>query len=191
MIYFYHMVFIYFLLFLGCIRNSAEITSSAMRGGQSNGGVVRGIVASPDRGGAHDKKVTHTNHNSHNHQPHHHHHHQNENNINNHNKSAAASSETAHDSKKGGGSSSGGSGDAGVAGAGSVVWPPKFVIALTNKEKEEDFMAIKGSKLPQRPKKRAKFIQRTLNVSPFSFSLLKFYFIFFPKKKIESSICQG
>jgi len=173
-----------FLLFLGCIRNSAEITSSAMRGGQSNGGVVRGIVASPDRGGAHDKKVTHTNHNSHHHP---HHHHQNENNINNHNKSAAASSETAHDSKKGGGgggSSSGGSGDAGVAGAGSVVWPPKFVIALTNKEKEEDFMAIKGSKLPQRPKKRAKFIQRTLNVSPFSFSLLKFYlFYFFSKKK--------
>lgn len=125
---------------------------------------MRGIVASPDRGGAHDKKVTHTNHNSHHHP---HHHHQNENNINNHNKSAAASSETAHDSKKGGGSSSGGSGDAGVAGAGSVVWPPKFVIALTNKEKEEDFMAIKGSKLPQRPKKRAKFIQRTLNlVSP-------------------------
>ncbi|KAM3758021.1 hypothetical protein ACB098_01G011400 [Castanea mollissima] len=150
------------------LRNSAEITSSAMRGGQSNGGGVRGIVASPDRAGAHDKKVTHTNHNSHHH---HHHHHQNENNINNHNKSAAAagSSETAHDSKKGGGggSSSGGSGDAGVAGAGSVVWPPKFVIALTNKEKEEDFMAIKGSKLPQRPKKRAKFIQRTLNlVSP-------------------------
>ncbi|KAL5728914.1 hypothetical protein ACHQM5_001938 [Ranunculus cassubicifolius] len=47
------------------------------------------------------------------------------------------------------------------------VWLPKFAIALTNKEKEEDFMAIKGSKLPQRPKKRAKFIQRTLNlVSP-------------------------
>lgn len=183
MIYFYHMVFIYFYYFLGCIRNSAEITSSAMRGGQSNGGVVRGIVASPDRAGAHDKKVTHTNHNSH-----HHHHHQNENNINHNNKSAAAaaaSSETAHDSKKGGGggSSSGGSGDAGVAGAGSVVWPPKFVIALTNKEKEEDFMAIKGSKLPQRPKKRAKFIQRTLNVSPFFLSLLKFYFIFFQTKK--------
>ncbi|KAL9226867.1 hypothetical protein vseg_002629 [Gypsophila vaccaria] len=57
------------------------------------------------------------------------------------------------------GSSSGGVSD--------IVWPPKFMIALTNKEKEEDFMAIKGSKLPQRPKKRAKFIQRTLNlVSP-------------------------
>ncbi|KAL2517833.1 Protein of unknown function (DUF1639) [Abeliophyllum distichum] len=66
--------------------------------------------------------------------------------------------ETAHDGKKGGSS-----------GSDTIpsVWPPKFVIALTNKEKEEDFMAIKGSKLPQRPKKRAKFIQRTLNlVSP-------------------------
>ncbi|KAE9609335.1 hypothetical protein Lalb_Chr08g0245121 [Lupinus albus] len=56
------------------------------------------------------------------------------------------------------------------SGSGDVappVWPPKFVIALTNKEKEEDFLAIKGSKLPQRPKKRAKLVQRTLNqVSP-------------------------
>nr|GEZ48548.1 transmembrane protein 185-like [Tanacetum cinerariifolium] len=40
-----------------------------------------------------------------------------------------------------------------------MVWPPKFAIGLTNKEKEEDFLAIEGSKLPQRPKKRAKFIQ--------------------------------
>ncbi|KAF6139690.1 hypothetical protein GIB67_002495 [Kingdonia uniflora] len=75
----------------------------------------------------------------------------------------SASSDTAHDSKKGGGSSSGGTSSEPVI----PVWLPKFVIALTNKEKEEDFMAIKGSKLPQRPKKRAKFVQRTLNlVSP-------------------------
>ncbi|XP_025613442.1 uncharacterized protein [Arachis hypogaea] len=124
------------------LRNSE--TSSAMRGvvgGQSNGG-VRGI-ASPDRG-AHDKRGTHNNNN------HHHHHHHNDNNK------SAASSDTAHDSKKGGSPS--GSGD-----AVPQVWPPKFVIALTNKEKEEDFFAIKGTKLPQRPKKRAKFIQRTLN----------------------------
>ncbi|KAL5189829.1 hypothetical protein HKD37_04G009434 [Glycine soja] len=114
-------------------------SSSAMRGGQSNGG-VRGI-ASPDRG-AHDKRGAH-------------------NNLLNDNNKSAASSDTAHDSKKGGSPS--GSGDA----AAPPVWPPKFVIALTNKEKEEDFLAIKGSKLPQRPKKRAKFIQRTLNlVSP-------------------------
>ncbi|KAL6985501.1 hypothetical protein U1Q18_018876 [Sarracenia purpurea var. burkii] len=71
----------------------------------------------------------------------------------------SGSSETAHDSKKGGTSSG--------SDAIPAVWPPKFVIALTNKEKEEDFIAFKGSKLPQRPKKRAKFIQRTLNlVSP-------------------------
>ncbi|KAI3993899.1 hypothetical protein MKX01_002912 [Papaver californicum] len=41
------------------------------------------------------------------------------------------------------------------------VWP-KLFISLSNKEKEEDFMAMKGCKLPQRPKKRAKFIQRSL-----------------------------
>ncbi|RZC82866.1 hypothetical protein C5167_045648 [Papaver somniferum] len=41
------------------------------------------------------------------------------------------------------------------------VWP-KLFISLSNKEKEEDFMAMKGCKLPQRPKKRAKFVQRSL-----------------------------
>ncbi|KAK3438385.1 hypothetical protein EUGRSUZ_C03003 [Eucalyptus grandis] len=163
------------------LRNSEN--SSAMRG-QSNGG-LRGF-SSPDRG-AHDKKATNhhhphphhhstttttttnnhhhhlnsnsnSNHHHHHHHPNHHHpHHNNESN----NKSAA-SSETAHDSKKGGGGSSSGSGD-----AAPPVWPPKFVIALTNKEKEEDFIIFKGSKLPQRPKKRAKVVQRTVNlVSP-------------------------
>ncbi|XP_031264959.1 probable serine/threonine-protein kinase DDB_G0292354 isoform X2 [Pistacia vera] len=129
------------------LRNTEN--SSAMRG-QSNGGGVRGF-ASPDRG-AHDKRGTRNNN-----------HHTSNNNNNNHNhdyNKSGASSETAHDSKKGGSSSASGE-------AAPSVWPPKFVIALTNKEKEEDFMAIKGSKLPQRPKKRAKFIQRTLNlVSP-------------------------
>lgn len=42
-----------------------------------------------------------------------------------------------------------------------LVWP-KLYIALSSKEKEEDFLAMKGCKLPQRPKKRAKIIQRTL-----------------------------
>ncbi|XWS26384.1 hypothetical protein CRYUN_Cryun26dG0027600 [Craigia yunnanensis] len=122
--------------------------SSAMRG-QINGG-VRGF-ASPDRG-PHDKRGG-GHHNNNNHQ------HINNNDNNHHNNKSAASSETANDSKKG---SSSGSGE-----TAPPVWPPKFAIALTNKEKEEDFMAIKGSKLPQRPKKRAKFIQRTLNlVSP-------------------------
>ncbi|KAL8054366.1 hypothetical protein ABFX02_05G132800 [Erythranthe guttata] len=81
----------------------------------------------------------------------------------------------SNDNHHGSGGGSGGSGSSEIAREGSssggetiaAVWPPKFVIALTNKEKEEDFMAIKGSKLPQRPKKRAKFVQRTLNlVSP-------------------------
>ncbi|CAL0319069.1 unnamed protein product [Lupinus luteus] len=119
------------------LRNSE--TSSAMRGVQSNGG-VKGID-SPDRG-ARDKRGNHNN------------------TLFNDNNKLVATSDTAHDNKKGGSPS--GSGD-----GAPPVWPPKFVIALTNKEKEEDFLAIKGSKLPQRPKKRAKLVQRTLNqVSP-------------------------
>nr|CAB3497980.1 unnamed protein product [Digitaria exilis] len=44
---------------------------------------------------------------------------------------------------------------------------PRFFIALSNKEKEEDFMAMKGCKLPQRPKKRPKLMQKCLHmVSP-------------------------
>jgi hypothetical protein len=49
------------------------------------------------------------------------------------------------------------------SGSEGSIWP-KFAIALTNREKEEDFLVFKGSKLPQRPKKRAKVIQRTVNV---------------------------
>lgn len=45
-----------------------------------------------------------------------------------------------------------------------VVWP-KLYITLSSKEKEEDFLAMKGCKPPQRPKKRAKIIQRSLLVS--------------------------
>lgn len=140
--------------------------------GQSNG--VSRRVCSPDRVGAQDKKGAHNNSNIH--------HNStttttttnNNNCINNNNNGGgggSGSSETAHDSRKGGSSSG--------SEAIPVVWPPKFVIGLTNKEKEEDFMAIKGSKLPQRPKKRAKFIQRTLNVS--------FSIYLFPKFNI--SLC--
>ena len=127
------------------IRNS-EI--SGVMKGQSNGGVR--AITSPDR--VAPEKRPPSNHD--NHHPHH--------------KSAATS-----DTKKGGSSS--GSGEAlAPPSQGQPAWPPKFVIALTNKEKEEDFMAIKGSKLPQRPKKRAKLIQRTINVSKPIFSLLSF-----------------
>ncbi|KAL0696447.1 hypothetical protein Bca4012_063627 [Brassica carinata] len=41
------------------------------------------------------------------------------------------------------------------------VWP-KLFMTLSSKEKEEDFLAMKGCKLPQRPKKRAKLVQKTL-----------------------------
>lgn len=123
--------------------------------------------ASPDRGALHDNKRGIHNNNTNQHHNH------------DSNNRSAGSSETAHDSKKGGSSS--GSGE---AAAPPLVWPPKFVIALTNKEKEEDFLLLKGSKLPQRPKKRAKFIQRTLNVS----SLLDFLLIFIWAFSIPSSL---
>lgn len=40
-------------------------------------------------------------------------------------------------------------------------WPRIFV-SLSRKEKEDDFLAMKGTKLPQRPKKRAKNIDKAL-----------------------------
>ncbi|KAG6507879.1 hypothetical protein ZIOFF_033232 [Zingiber officinale] len=39
---------------------------------------------------------------------------------------------------------------------------PRFFVSLSNKEKEEDFMVMKGCKLPQRPKKRSKFVQKCI-----------------------------
>lgn len=42
---------------------------------------------------------------------------------------------------------------------------PKFVLSLSRKEKEDDFLAIKGVKLPIRPKKRIKNVERVLHVS--------------------------
>ncbi|KAG0573532.1 hypothetical protein KC19_VG185800 [Ceratodon purpureus] len=44
---------------------------------------------------------------------------------------------------------------------------PKFIISLSRKEKEDDFFAIKGCKLPIRPKKRLKHVEKTLHfISP-------------------------
>lgn len=44
---------------------------------------------------------------------------------------------------------------------------PKFIISLSRKEKEDDFFAIKGCKLPIRPKKRLKHVEKTLTfISP-------------------------
>ncbi|XP_052210168.1 uncharacterized protein LOC127813296 isoform X2 [Diospyros lotus] len=141
------------------LRNSES--AIAMKG---HGNGVRAF-SSPDRGGAQDKRGgNHHHHHHHHHDAANNHNHNSNNNDHNHNNNGgggggSGSSETAHDSKKAGTSSG--------SDAIPAVWPPKFVIALTNKEKEEDFIAFKGTKLPQRPKKRAKFIQRTLNlVSP-------------------------
>ncbi|KAJ7549458.1 hypothetical protein O6H91_07G053900 [Diphasiastrum complanatum] len=39
---------------------------------------------------------------------------------------------------------------------------PKIVISLSRKEKEDDFLAFRGSKLPQRPKKRQKQVEKSL-----------------------------
>lgn len=41
---------------------------------------------------------------------------------------------------------------------------PRIYIALSRKEKEEDFLAMKGTKLPHRPRKRAKNIDKGLQV---------------------------
>ncbi|KAI3967656.1 hypothetical protein MKX01_039566 [Papaver californicum] len=157
------------------LRNSETSTAAVMKGHHNhhyqNGVSASAAAISPQRGGE-EVKVHHKDRKGNHHNHHHHHHNSNGNNHHHYTNGVSGSSETADENHKkvnggggGGGSSSGGSGDLMV----NIppVWPPKFVIALTNKEKEEDFMAIKGSKLPQRPKKRAKFIQRTLNlVSP-------------------------
>uniref|UniRef100_A0ACD5TZY5 Uncharacterized protein n=1 Tax=Avena sativa TaxID=4498 RepID=A0ACD5TZY5_AVESA len=39
---------------------------------------------------------------------------------------------------------------------------PRIVTALTRKEKEEDFLAMKGTKLPPRPKKRNKAVEKAV-----------------------------
>jgi hypothetical protein len=41
---------------------------------------------------------------------------------------------------------------------------PLIYISLSRKVKEDDFLAMKGTKLPQRPKKRAKNMDKTLQV---------------------------
>ncbi|XP_042515977.1 probable serine/threonine-protein kinase DDB_G0282963 isoform X2 [Macadamia integrifolia] len=138
------------------ILRSSE-TLCAMRG-QTNGMRSSSSPETVGGGGGEEKALAKRG--SNHHHNHHHHHHNHNGNRNGGVGGASPSSETAQDSKKGGGG-----GEGSPSGSEAIqVWPPKFVIALTNKEKEEDFMAIKGSKLPQRPKKRAKFIQRTLNV---------------------------
>ncbi|XP_052165297.1 uncharacterized protein LOC127782230 isoform X1 [Oryza glaberrima] len=55
----------------------------------------------------------------------------------------------------------------GGAGAGEKIGSerfelPRIYISLSRKEKEDDFLIMKGTKLPQRPKKRAKNVDKTL-----------------------------
>jgi hypothetical protein len=57
----------------------------------------------------------------------------------------------------------------GGAGAGEKIGSerfelPRIYISLSRKEKEDDFLIMKGTKLPQRPKKRAKNVDKTLQV---------------------------
>ncbi|XP_051151660.1 uncharacterized protein LOC127265737 isoform X1 [Andrographis paniculata] len=136
------------LYYSPCLRGNRNSENTLGMRGHSNG--LKGL-ASPDRDCKKSSAAAGNN-------IYHHHHNKNSYHNDPHGGGGggSGSSEATHDGKKSGLS---GSGDAIAA-----VWLPKFVIALTNKEKEEDFLAIKGSKLPQRPKKRAKFIQRTLNL---------------------------
>ncbi|KAG0479275.1 hypothetical protein HPP92_010133 [Vanilla planifolia] len=67
----------------------------------------------------------------------------------------------AGDDKAGGGGCGVGVGEDRM-GATAATMLPRFFISLSNKEKEEDFMAMKGCKLPQRPKKRPKILQKSL-----------------------------
>jgi hypothetical protein len=48
--------------------------------------------------------------------------------------------------------------------AGEKLGVPRIYISLSRKEKEDDFLAMKGTKLPQRPKKRAKIVDKSLQV---------------------------
>jgi hypothetical protein len=41
---------------------------------------------------------------------------------------------------------------------------PRIVTQLTRKEKEDDFLAMKGTKLPVRPKKRTKAVEKAVSV---------------------------
>ena len=52
-----------------------------------------------------------------------------------------------------------------------IEWP-RIYVSLSRKEKEDDFYAMKGTKLPHRPKKRPKAVDRALQVRTRYFFLL-------------------
>ncbi|GAB2213803.1 hypothetical protein Droror1_Dr00018119 [Drosera rotundifolia] len=74
------------------------------------------------------------------------------------------SADSNHVEENGGGGAqnmSVGGGGGGGCGGEVVEWP-RIYISLSRKEKEDDFYAMKGTKLPHRPKKRSKAIDRAL-----------------------------
>ena len=44
---------------------------------------------------------------------------------------------------------------------------PKFSVSLSREEVRDDFMAMVGTRPPRRPKKRARIVQKQLDVSLF------------------------
>ncbi|XP_020177225.1 uncharacterized protein [Aegilops tauschii subsp. strangulata] len=77
---------------------------------------------------------------------HHHHHHHHSNNHDSQLVSAANGTGTGAGEKLGG----------------ERLELPRIYISLSRKEKEDDFLVMKGTKLPQRPKKRAKNVDKSL-----------------------------
>ncbi|WVZ99548.1 hypothetical protein U9M48_044826 [Paspalum notatum var. saurae] len=73
--------------------------------------------------------------------------------------------EPRHQLGSGSGSQQGG---AGASSSSSKPAPklelPRIYTTLSRKEKEEDFLAMKGTKLPQRPKRRPKNVEKTVNL---------------------------
>jgi len=73
-----------------------------------------------------------------------------------------------HHHQGGGGAQQHPGGGAGAASSSSKPAPklelPRIYTTLSRKEKEEDFMAMKGTKLPQRPKRRPKNVEKAVNV---------------------------
>ncbi|KAJ1264019.1 hypothetical protein BS78_09G230800 [Paspalum vaginatum] len=73
--------------------------------------------------------------------------------------------EPRHHQVGGSGSQHGGAGASSSASkAAPKLEVPRIYTTLSRKEKEEDFLAMKGTKLPQRPKRRPKNVEKTVNL---------------------------
>ncbi|XP_024011086.1 uncharacterized protein LOC18016153 isoform X2 [Eutrema salsugineum] len=87
----------------------------------------------------------------------HHHHHQRQNGLDNHHQRMNRSESTAQIHSE----IETNNGEKTTTQVEFKEWP-RIYIALSRKEKEEDFLAMKGTKLPHRPRKRAKNIDKGL-----------------------------